>query len=146
MNFIVKKKNKIWDFNMKTSCFKLYKGDKGCAICLRPPIDWEDARFPALEPRMQDFLAIKAEKMSEAEYEKNYREFVLAKLDPKEIYQRLSGMVLLCWEDPKWEKGRTTGDFFCHRRVVAKWIKEELNIDVPEWDPSDEIKNTRALF
>ena len=58
---------------MKTSNFKLYKGDKGVAICLRPPIDWKDARFPALEPRMQDFLAIKAEKMSEIEYEKNYR-------------------------------------------------------------------------
>jgi hypothetical protein len=131
---------------MKTSNFKLYSGDKGIAICIRPPIDWSGANFPALEPRRQDFYALKDGKMTEAEYEKNYREYVLAHLDPREIYEKLKDTVLLCWEDPKWEKGRTSGDFFCHRRIVAKWIQEKLNIMVPEWDPSDEKIETKALF
>jgi len=131
---------------MKTSCFKLYKGDKGIAICLRPPEEWESVTFPALEPNRQDHLAYRYGKMTWEEFEKSYRDTVLAKLDAREIYNRLKDMVLLCWEDPKWEKGRTTGDFFCHRRIVAKWIKEQLNIDVPEWDPADEKSGTRALF
>lgn len=131
---------------MKTSCFKLYKGDKGIAICLRPPDEWESVTFPALEPSRQDHLAFRYGTMTKEEFEKRYRENVLAKLDPKEIYHRLKDMVLLCWEDPKWEKGRTTGDFFCHRRIVAAWLFENLNVLVPEWDPSDEKNNTRALF
>ena len=135
---------------MKTSCFKLYKGDKGCSICCYPPIDWTDMTFPALEPRRQDFFAIKNGQINEEEYEKNYRDHVLSKLDPRKTYETLKNVVLLCWEEPKWEKGRTSGDFFCHRRIVAKWVFENLKIIVPEWDPSEE-KNTeksekRSLF
>jgi uncharacterized protein (DUF488 family) len=48
--------------------------------------------------------------------------------------------VLLCWENP--------GEF-CHRRIVASWIFENLKIEVPEWNVQDEkilSKNSNPLF
>jgi len=114
---------------MKTSSFKTYKGDKGVAICLYPPIDWMNARFPALEPDRQTFFAKKADQIDENQYEKQYRERILSKLDPHKIYDSLKGQVLLCWEGP--------GEF-CHRRIVAKWIEENIGIEVPEWQPGDD--------
>lgn len=114
---------------MKTACFKYYTGDMGVAICIYPPIDWTGLRFPALEPGRREFYAIKDGKMTQEEYEKRYREDVLSKLNPQDIYNRFKNNVLLCWEPP--------GEF-CHRRIVAKWIEENLGIEVPEWNIKDE--------
>ena len=114
---------------MKTSSFKTYKGENGVAICIYPPIDWMAARFPALEPDRQTFFSKKADQIDEVQYEKQYRERVLSKLDPQKIYDTLKGQVLLCWESP--------GEF-CHRRIVAAWIEENLGIEVPEWQPGDD--------
>jgi hypothetical protein len=114
---------------MKTSNFKTYKGDNGVSVCIYPPIDWTGSRFPSLEPDRQTFFAKKADEINEEEYEKRYRERVLSKLDPKNVYDTLKGQVLLCWEAP--------GEF-CHRRIIANWIQEELGIEVPEWKPGDD--------
>ena len=115
----------------------------GIAICLYPPIDWEGMRFPALAPTPQMFYNIKHGKIDKIEYEKQYREQVLSKLDPQEIYDKLKETVLLCWE--------TSG--FCHRFIVACWIEENLGIKVPEWNIKDEKieqmikdKNIKPLF
>lgn len=120
---------------MKTSNFKIYKGDRGVAICIYPPIDYIGARFPALEPPRKLFFARKAEHITQEEYEKGYKEEILSKLDPKQIYETLRDQVLLCWENP--------GEF-CHRRLVAQWIKENLEIEVPEWMPGDDDPKTEA--
>ncbi len=125
---------------MKTSNFRRYTGDKGVAICIYPPVDWAGLRYPALAPDRQTFYAIKEGAITKEQYEKLYRENVLAKLDPKAIYEMFKHNVLLCWEEP----GK-----FCHRRIVAAWIQENLGIEVPEWDHSDELKkksNTNPLF
>ena len=114
---------------MKTSNFKTYKGDMGIAICLYPPIDYTGAQFPSLAPDRQTFFAKKADEIDEKEYEKQYKEKVLSKKDPKEIYKSLQNNVLLCWEPP--------GEF-CHRRILAAWIEENLGIEVPEWKPGDD--------
>ena len=102
---------------MKTSNFKIYKGDQGVAICLYPPLDWFGAQFPALEPPRPLFFARKADQIDDKEYERQYREQVLKKLNPREVYETLRGQVLLCWEAP--------GEF-CHRRIVASWLEEIL--------------------
>lgn len=114
---------------MKTSCFKHYTGDKGVAICIYPPIDWTGLQYPALEPDRQSFYAIKAGSITKEQYEKLYRENILSKLDPKTIYETFKNNVLLCWEEP--------GEF-CHRRIVAAWIEENIGIEVPEWNIKDE--------
>ena len=114
---------------MKTSYFKYYTGDMGVAICLYPPIDWVGLQFPALAPTPSIFYAIKSGKIDEKEYEKRYREEVLSKLDPQEIYNMFKNNVLLCWE----QQG------FCHRHIVSAWLQENLEgVEVPEWRPSDE--------
>lgn len=114
---------------MKTGTFRTYKGDNGVAICLYPPLDYNGAQFPRLAPDRKTFFAKKAGDIDEKEYEKQYRELVLSKLNPKDIYQMFQKSVLLCWED--------AGDF-CHRRIVADWIKEELGLEISEWKPGDD--------
>jgi len=129
---------------MKTSCFKYYTGDMGVAICLYPPLDWTGLRFPALAPERSAFYAIKNGSITHEEYEKLYKENILSQLDPHEIYNMFKNNVLLCWEEP--------GEF-CHRRIVAEWLHENLEVDVPEWNSKDEKieqlskdKNIRPLF
>ena len=126
---------------MKTSCFKYYTGDLGVAICLYPPIDWSGLRFPALAPTPSIFYDIKAGRIDQKEYERRYREEVLAHLDAQQIYNTFKSNVLLCWESP--EK-------FCHRHIVSRWIFENLNIEVPEWNIKDEqmskSNSTNPLF
>lgn len=55
--------------------------------------------------------------MSEEEFEYHYREEVLDKLSPEEIYEKMKGKVLVCYE------GKSK---FCHRRIVTKWLEETL--------------------
>jgi hypothetical protein len=59
---------------------------------------------------------------------KIYRVQVLDKLEGRQVVQDLGGdnFILLCWESP--------GEF-CHRRVVAAWLKKEMGLEVPELDP-----------
>jgi len=125
---------------MKTSYFKYYTGDNGVAICIYPPVDWSGCRYPALEPERQAFYAIKNGQITQEQYEKLYRENVLARLNPQDIYNMFKNNVLLCWED---------SGVFCHRRIVAKWLYETLGVIVNEWTPNDEKiikKNSNPLF
>ncbi len=49
----------------------------------------------------------------------------LAALDPKQVIETVgSNCALLCWESP---------GVFCHRRRVAEWLEQSLNIEVPEF-------------
>jgi uncharacterized protein (DUF488 family) len=113
---------------LKTSCFKNYTGDMGVAICLYSPIDWDGMQFPALAPTKDIFYAKKSGKIDEKEYERRYRNEVLSKLDPQQIYNMFKNNVLLCWEDKS---------NFCHRKIVAQWLTENTGFKVPEWDISD---------
>jgi hypothetical protein len=64
------------------------------------------------------------------EYEILYRDQVLSKLDPQKVYDDLGeDAILLCHE--KWDDIKS-GKAFCHRRIVAEWLEEELGIEVPE--------------
>ena len=52
----------------------------------------------------------------------------LSNLDCKDVYNQIlsygKDVSLLCYEKPS---------DFCHRRLVAMWIEEELRIEVPEF-------------
>lgn len=79
----------------------------------------------------------------EEQYEKMYREQILDKLDPLEVYNDLGeDAILLCYESyTKCEAGET----FCHRHMVARWLEEELErqygivVEIPELVESDII-------
>jgi uncharacterized protein (DUF488 family) len=57
-----------------------------------------------------------------------YRAQVLDKLDPMQVIRDLGGdnFILLCWEAP--------GEF-CHRRVVAAWLRKCTGVLVEEFNP-----------
>ena len=53
-----------------------------------------------------------------------YRERVLDRLDPQKVYADLEDTaVLLCYE--KWANVRQ-GKSFCHRRLAAQWLEENM--------------------
>jgi hypothetical protein len=68
-----------------------------------------------------------------AEFCALYRQEILAKLDPMQIWNRLHELaegaepVLLCYERPPF-----TMTNFCHRRLVAEWFEREMGVEVPE--------------
>jgi hypothetical protein len=56
-------------------------------------------------------------------------------LEPQKVWDELHAMhphtepVLLCWEHPH---NIAAGETYCHRHMVAEWIKSTLGHDVPE--------------
>lgn len=85
--------------------------------------------FPSLAPKLS-FWKIwhnQIGKISEEEnnrfYIEQYYEQVLKKLDAAEVYSALDECILLCYEE---------SFDFCHRHIVAFWLEQELQIEVPE--------------
>ena len=93
------------------------------AISQGLPRGWQGRRYKPLAPPW------KLVKLTDSqEFIRRYRAEVLDKLDPRQVLQDLGGddLIMLCWEAP--------GEF-CHRRVVAVWLRKELGITVEEFDP-----------
>jgi hypothetical protein len=62
-------------------------------------------------------------KMIEATYRERYRK-ILDNLDPRQVYEDLGeNSIIICWEAP----GK-----FSHRRLVAEWLEDHLEVTVPE--------------
>lgn len=84
---------------------------------------WNDAfiLYHKLYPTNDMLWEYKHGKITEQEYIKKYRNNILAKLDPHEIYKELMELsegkpvCLMCWE----KSGK-----FCHRHIVAEWLRE----------------------
>lgn len=53
----------------------------------------------------------------------------LSKYNPASVYEALKDCTLVCFES---SKDIASGKKFCHRRMVAGWIEENLGIIVPE--------------
>ncbi|MDR1333887.1 MAG: DUF488 domain-containing protein [Holosporaceae bacterium] len=96
-----------------------------------------DGLMPCLNPTEQLLKEAKTGEVSLEEAFKRYREEVLGKLSPIEVYNDLirrmnkagkKDLALLCYEKP--------GDP-CHRRIVAEWLEEGNDISVPEFTPED---------
>ena len=122
---------------MQTSSFFTYKGDAGISIAIYSPPEFDGPEFPALAPPRQLLYAKKAGQVDEKGYVEWYKREVLENLDPHKIYNMLRDNVLLCWEPP----GK-----FCHRRIVAEWIEENVGVRVPEWSPKTGEAKSKNLF
>ena len=103
---------------MKTSNFRNAGRDPNAvAICAGVPKGWGGRQYRALAPRWNML------KLPEAEYRAEYAA-ILARLDPAQVFADLGpDAILLCWEQP--------GEF-CHRRLIAEWLEENLGVEVPE--------------
>lgn len=127
---------------MKTSYYgrmnsKDYKQFADRGVCIsRTSRYWNGPSYPALFPTWE---MIKCE--DEQEYEKMYREQILDKLDPMDVWLDLGeDAILLCYESAaKIESGET----FCHRHMVARWLEEGLKeqygleVEITELGPED---------
>ena len=93
------------------------------AISLGVPRGWNGARCLVLAPP-RPLIKI----MDPETFIPLYRVQVLDRLDPYQIIRDLGGdnFVMLCFENP--------GDF-CHRRVVAAWLRKHTGILVEELNP-----------
>lgn len=132
---------------MKTSYFgransKAFK-DRGLRFVsvARSNKYWYGERYPDLFPTWEMIKMTDKE-----EYEKDYREHVLNKLDPVKVYEDLEDAVILCHESiDKIESGET----FCHRHMIARWLEEELwlrGIDVEIPELKDDKKNLKKIL
>ena len=118
---------------MQTSSFFTYTGPGRISIARYAPRD-APAGFKVFKPLAPGpwFKSV-----PEARYRKLY--FAqLAQLDAAEVVAALHALaggaepVLLCYERAAdCAAGRT----FCHRHMVAAWIKQETGVVVPELDP-----------
>jgi len=134
---------------MKTSCYKCYKGKAGVGISLSAPSFWNGPDYPQLAPSSHLLYDIKSGVIDHIEYEKRFRKEVLSKLDPMKVYNDLKDNVLLCWEQPVFNnEGKiiNEGAGFCHRHIISKWIFENLNIEILEWQPEIKSYNITHLF
>lgn len=86
-------------------------------ISIREPDYFKGELARELNPTDQLFFSYKGGNINDKEFEDWYRETVLGKLDPLEVYQKYKGKVLCCWEDP---------DEFCHRHIIIKWLMDNL--------------------
>lgn len=112
---------------MQTSYFgnpAIKNNPRAVSIARWPPRWWGLRRkYIALAPSV-DLLKRSEAGLSWPEYIAEYRDTVLDKLDPVAVYTILGyDAILLCWEAPFLD---------CHRRLVAAWIEDALDIEVPE--------------
>ena len=92
------------------------------AISLGVPRGWRGTRCTVLAPP-RPLIKI----MDPETFIPLYRAQVLDKLDPHKIIKDLGGdnFIMCCWEDP---------GVFCHRCVVAAWMRKHTGVLVEELD------------
>jgi uncharacterized protein (DUF488 family) len=110
---------------MKTSNFSKNGYDKNAInIASYAPKWFKGKSYLKLAPPGDLIGRYKREEVNSDEYTIEYNSRVLDNLNAVEVYKDLGeDAILLCYE----------GIFqFCHRRLVAKWLEEQLNITVDE--------------
>lgn len=118
---------------MKTSYFSQLKNINlkeenlhPIAVCLYPPNYYKGDVYQKLAPSNEMLMEFKKSRQTDADKERlenRYKEEILSKLDARQIYDELGdNALLLCFEKD-----------FCHRHFIADWFKQELGIDVLEW-------------
>lgn len=104
---------------------------------------WSGKRYKPLFPP-KDIIMLE----DYEEYRVQYYERVLNQLDPQQVWDDIVGMagrdaILLCHES---EQDILSGKKFCHRRVVAEWLEENLWEKIPEVGKLDYEKMDYGKF
>jgi len=108
---------------MQTSYFAIsHNLPNAVSIAVKPPDFYRGREFLPLAPTWEILSNYKKDHNIHT-YTEKYVEEILFPLDPEKVYEDLKYSILLCWESP--EK-------FCHRRIVAKWLENSLNVKIPE--------------
>ena len=103
------------------------------AISKKPP-DWYTGKcLPQLAPTWELLNAYKKEEISQDDYVEVYIALLKKRqFTPQRIVDALPhNSRLLCYESP--------GEF-CHRRVLAHWIEDEIGLVIPEYISEEQLK------
>jgi hypothetical protein len=93
------------------------------SIAGKAPTWYKGRQYKKLAPKFWFFQKYKLDH-DEVFYTKCFYDEVLCELDSKTVFEELGeDATLLCWE----KSGQ-----FCHRRLVAEWLQNNLHIEVPE--------------
>ena len=92
--------------------------------------------FPALAPP-SNLLSFYHKHKNQEFYAKTFQEKILDKMCAYDIAQELGdGTILLCYEKP---------NEFCHRHIVADWLRQHGRIEIEEFvPPPEKPKKPRA--
>jgi len=99
------------------------------SIARFPPKWFDGYEMKELSPDEKLLWKTKQGKIIEEEYTKKYMAQIQERFDPQSLYENLKekfngkDIVLLCFE----KKGE-----FCHRRLLAEWLEDALDIKVQE--------------
>lgn len=114
---------------------------KMISISLYPPTNVKCINMPQLAPT-HSILYDKYR--TDERYSHRYQAEVLQKLDPQKVLADImaiaqgSDVALCCYEKP--------GDF-CHRHLVAEWLKQNTGVDIDEYGQSKNLSVTeQSLF
>ena len=109
---------------MKSSYFaKSAEHPNAVSIACFKPHWFKGRSYSKLAPTF-DILERYKRTGNKRQYVLEYREQVLSKLNPKEVFEELGDdAVLLCFEKP--------GNF-CHRHLATDWLEDNLNILIEE--------------
>jgi hypothetical protein len=111
------------EIKMQTSYFAKYRGENGVSIARYVFNGFTGRKYPPLYPTAK-LLDHYKKYNDEVVYLMAYKKETLSILDPQKVYEDLGeNAVLLCYE---------RSGTFCHRRIVAEWIENNLGIKVPE--------------
>jgi hypothetical protein len=108
---------------MLTANFKTANSNPcSIAISLGVPASYRGLRYAPLHPT-KAMLRIK----DHEHYRQAYQAGILDRLDPARVWRELHALaenpILLCWED---------ANVFCHRRIVAEWLEQNLGVKISE--------------
>lgn len=103
------------------------------SISASAPDYYAGEHISSLVPTWHMIREYKSGRMDKEEYSQLYIALMKARNGTAEkIYSTIPHeTIMLCYEKP--------GDF-CHRRVLADWIEDELGVKIPEWISEDEVK------
>lgn len=107
-----------------TSSFRKYaNSENAVSIALYEPTWYMGRQYKKLAPT-KEILSKHLASRNNSRYTKMYYNDILLKLNPLEVYNELGeGSILLCYE---------RSGVFCHRHIVAKWLMDNLDIEVNE--------------
>lgn len=113
-------RNKVYSSYYARAC-KIFPSWRMVAISISIPDGFDGIILRELNPTQQLLYDYKNGLCDEHEYEERYYNNILSRLDAKSIYEKVKGKVLLCY---------CGKDKFCHRKLVLKWLADNLGENV----------------
>lgn len=117
-------KDKVYSSYYARAC-KIVPDRRLVSISIGIPDNFGGEIMRELNPPQWLLYKYKNGQCNEEEYTEVYYNEVLNKLNPKDIYERLKGKVILCY---------CGKDKFCHRHLVIKWLRDNLGEDAVGYD------------